>query len=84
MRKKAILKQLNAAHQSALFTDAHFGGIGGEKLTYRGKEYDVTEFIKEQTRIYMRTWVTSRIVFAIEEIQRDGMPKVVKDLMKKV
>jgi hypothetical protein len=71
MRKKAMLKQLNAALDSALFRNAHFGDIGGEKLTYRGKEYDVTEFIRDNTRLYRQTWIIAPIVRAIQEIERD-------------
>lgn len=83
MRKKAVLTQLRAAHSSALFERASFGGVSGEKLTYQGKEYDVTEFIKEQTRLYMKSWIVDRIVFAINEIERDRLPKVVKQFVRK-
>lgn len=59
-KKRAALSILKSAITAARFENASFSQLHGD-LKYPKREEDVTEFIKERTRLYMDSWVIWRL-----------------------
>lgn len=71
MRKREVLELLNRALIDARMERAGFNSIAHEG-PLPTTEAEVTEFIKERTRIYRESWIISPIQRAINLIEQDG------------
>lgn len=68
MRKRDILKNLEEALEATRMEKAGFGDICSNK-TVTLEESEVTDFIRERTLLYRRTWIIYRLERAIEIIK---------------
>jgi hypothetical protein len=71
MRKREVLEILNRALVDARMERASFSRLH-DKEPFPTTEAEVTEFIKERTRIYRDSWIISPLEQAIRLIKADG------------
>lgn len=71
MRKREILEILNRVLVDTRMERAGFSQLH-TKGPFPATEGEVTEFIKERTRIYRESWIISPLERAIRLIEADG------------